>query len=508
MLASLMYLVLLGTLVRAQGLNSVGARGEQAGGDKASGLLVNVRECGARGDGVVNDSAAFREAARRITQAGGGTLSIPPGVYIVGEQTHEPGQYPYYRAQQIFVVEGLKDVTVEGHGATLRAAPGLRFGSFDKDTGEPFVPAAGGFYDRNYAVGAYSGMLKFLNCDQVAIRNLELDGNSGALVLGGRWGDVGRQVGATGIHLYGNRNVVVENVHTHHHGLDGIMIGQPGLKVTDPPTPHLLRRVVSEYNARQGLSWVGGRGLAAVDSLFNHTGRGAFSSAPAAGLDIEGEDAVCRDGSFVRCEFVNNVGCGVVSDAGDGGYARFEDCTLWGTTTWSVWSKKPGLLFEDCRIYGTAVHGYGSADPELATRFVRCQFEDKEYVTNGVFRSNGGLVESIGGDNILFDGCTFKANQTRSLWIDGTGSREILRNCTVLHRAVRPNRGFQSLVRGARMENVRFMESFPPEHTNAYTLEMWSIDVGTNVFVSGPACKWGSWSWGATGMISQAKSAP
>ena len=102
---------------------------------------VDVKQdCGARGDGKANDSAAFREAAVRLQKAGGGTLVIPKGTYIVGEQTHDAGQYPYYKMGLIFEVRSLKGLLIEGNGATLRLAPGLRYGSFDKDMGEPFTP--------------------------------------------------------------------------------------------------------------------------------------------------------------------------------------------------------------------------------------------------------------------------------------------------------------------------------------------------------------------------------
>jgi hypothetical protein len=492
---------LVGTAGLSCGTGVADTRPDWAARIKPKGPVVNVRECGARGDGVANDSAAFREAARRITQGGGGTLVIPRGVYVVGEQVHEPGAYPYYKPQPIFALQGLDGVAVEGNDATLRAAPGLRFGSFDKDTGAPYVHTNGYFVDYRYAASAYWGMLGFRDCTNVAIRNLELDGNSTNLVLGGSYGDTGRQLAAYGLYLYGNRDVLVENVRTHHHGLDGIIVGYQGLGTNDPPTPHLLRRVVSEYNARQGLSWVGGRGLTVVDSKFNHTGRGGFCSAPGAGLDIEAEESVCRDGLFVNCEFANNVGCGVVADSGDGGYTRFIDCTMWGTTAWSVWVGKPGVSFEDCRIYGSAVHGYGATNAALATRYVRCRFEDKEYGTNGVYRSGGGLVESCGGDNILFDGCAFMANRTRSFWIDGTETREILRNCVVKHRAVRSSRDFQALIRGAVLENVRFEEDFLAGHSNRYFIAAGNVSVGDNVSVAGPYCKWANWSWGTTGVV-------
>ena len=464
---------------------------------RISGPTLDLKQLGARGDGLHNDSAAFRAAAEQIQRAGGGRLIIPPGVYVVGEQVHEDGKFPYYRAQPIFSVKNVDGLVIEGRGATLRLAPGLRFGSFDKLTGQPFHPKPGGFTDPAYAARVGS-MLQIHRSRNVVIRNLELDGNSGSLILGGYFGDVGRQLHAFGIELYNNSNVAVENVYTHHHGLDGILIGWHGLKEADPPTPHTLINVVSEYNARQGLSWVGGRGLRAYRCMFNHTGRGAFSSAPGAGLDIEAEESICRDGYFEDCEFVNNIGCAMVADSGDGGYTRFVRCTFWGVSTWSTWSAKPGLLYEDCKIYGSAVHGFGSTNAALATRYLRCHFEDKDYGTNGVYRSAALIECASRGDNITYENCTVIAHKTRSFWFDSSNGRKVVRGCRIIHRYQPADGDFVALFRGAHIEHTRFEEDYPPETTARYRIEAQRVTLGPSVVVTGPCVRWG----GRTGLIS------
>jgi hypothetical protein len=464
---------------------------------RVTGPTLDLKKLGARGDGAHNDSAAFRAAADIIQKAGRGHLVIPPGTYVVGEQIHEDGRFPYYKAQPIFSVKNVDGLVIEGRDAIIRLASGLRFGSFDKLTGEPIQPKPGGFTDRAYAAAAGS-MLAIRGSQNIQIRNLELDGNSGAFILGGYWGDKGRQLHAYGIELYNNSDVAVENVHTHHHGLDGILVGWSGLKEGDPPTPHLLFNVVSEYNARQGLSWVGGRGLCAFRCKFNHTARGAFGSAPCAGLDIEAEGSVCRDGYFEDCEFLNNGGCAMVADSGDGGYTRFVRCTFWGVSNWSTWSQKPGLVYEDCNIYGSAVHGYGSTNAALATRYVRCQFEDKDYVTNGVYRSAAVIECSSRGDNITYEDCTVTANKTRSFWFGSGNGRKSVRGCRVLHRNERANGDFVALFRGAHIENTRFEEDYPPNTSARYRIEAQNVTVGANVLVTGPCVRWG----GCTGVVS------
>ncbi len=478
-------------------LGGVTAWGEEAAAPR--GFSVNVRDHGAKGDGRTDDTTAFQQAAAALQKAGGGTLVIPTGIYLVGRQHHVDGQYPYYQHEPIVELHDLAGVHIRGmRGTILRTPAGLRYGSFDKDTGAALSPPPS-FVDRQ-SCAQVGSMIALANCRDVVIEDLELDGNAEHLILGGSWGDTGRQLLAYGIWLYNNRDVVVRRVHTHHHGLDGIAIGWSGLKDTDPSTPHELEAVVSEYNGRQGLSWVGGRGLTARNCKFNHTGRGSFASAPSAGLDIEAEDSVCRDGLFIDCEFINNRGCAMAADSGDGGYSRFVNCTFWGTTAWSVWAAKPGLAFEHCQIFGSIVHGRGHDNPELATRYTDCTFEDREWPGGGVYRSAAVVMQQ--GKNVTFERCTIIANQTRALYIDTSADRELLRDCVIIHRwAQAPDRDFQSLLRGSRLENVTFIEDFPAENKHQYFIAGENVSIGPNVVVAGPQVKMWNWSWGQTGTI-------
>ncbi|ASV76824.1 hypothetical protein THTE_4223 [Thermogutta terrifontis] len=442
-------------------------------------------------------------------RSGGGTLVIPPGTYRVGKQEHVPGEYPYYRPAKIFTVKGLKYLRIEGNRATLRLAPGLRFGSFDKDNGEPYQPTKMPFVDPKYAASV-GFMLHIVECDNVIIQDLELDGNLGELIIGGQFGDTGRQLPACGIFLQNNKNATIERVHSHHHALDGIMIGWYGLKEQDPASPHTLTDCVFEYNGRQGLSWIGGRGLTARRCKFNHTGKAEnngkpFVSAPGAGLDIEAEESICRDGYFEDCEFVNNAGCGMVADSGDGGYSRFVRCLFWGVTNWSAWNAKPGLVFEDCTFHGSSVHAFGSDDPALATRWIRCTFEDKPWQGQGPY---GGFLAEMNGNlkNVTFESCVFRANQRRSIWCSGGGFRFV--DCEFIHRfAELPAGQFQALLREGEIVGCHFKEEFP-EGTDA----RWPILVdGSRVVghekptvVDGPHVRWGS-PQGPVGVIPPSK---
>lgn len=481
---------------------AVGAQPQSAHSPSSSSAAVThpgidlKKDCGAKGDGTTNDTAAFQKAARLIQEAGGGTLVVPKATYIVGQQTHESGKYPYYRHEPVFQVHKLNRLLIEGNGAVIRVASGLRYGSFHKETSTAYHPPKMPFYDRDCwtAVGSLFAVTGSRN---VEIRDIELDGNLSHLIVGGDWGDTGRQIEACGLRLYNNTDVRLDRVYSHHHALDGVMIGWAGLTEGDPATPHTLTDCTFEYNGRQGLSWVGGRGVKAYRCKFNHTTRGInngapLASAPGAGLDIEAEESVCRDGYFEDCEFVNNGGCGMVADSGDGGYTEFLRCTFWGTTSWSAWSNKPGLRYEDCNFYGSVVHAVGSANAELATRWTRCTFEDKPWI-NGK-RPYGNFLAEINGDleNVLFDACKFTANTRKSIWCSGAGVK--FSDCTITHKASSLGAGdFQCLIRGSNLVGCHFKEQLPPEASSSWYI----ITDGTRVLdgkattVDGPRVRWG-----------------
>ena len=292
-------------IVALVGVYAVSAQSPIAQAATVTYPAIDLEGLRAKGDGTVNDTAAFQKAAELIQKASGGTLVIPKATYIVGRQAHVEGKKPYYQPQRIFAVDRVNFLLIEGNGATLRFAPGLRYGSFDPKTGEVYNPPKMPFIDHSYIASAVP-MFKITGSRHVTIRDLELDGNSPCLILGGAWGDTGRQLGGDGVVLYGNTDVQVSKVNSHHHPRDGIMIGWTGLKESDPATPHTLTNCAFEYNGRQGLSWVGGRNLKAYRCKFNHTGRAlvggaVLHSAPTAGMDIEAEESVCRDGYLEDC---------------------------------------------------------------------------------------------------------------------------------------------------------------------------------------------------------------
>ncbi|HEU0249897.1 MAG TPA: glycosyl hydrolase family 28-related protein, partial [Solirubrobacteraceae bacterium] len=188
--------------------------------------VVSVRDLGARGDGETNDTRAFQLASAAIVAAGGGTLRIPPGVYVIGRQvaatTAEAGFA--YRAESVIDIRGCRrPVVIDGRGAVLRCAAGLRLGAFDARTGRPHQPRVMPFIDPTYRADIYYGALHFERNRSVRVTGVEVDGNIDAIALGGEYGDRGYQVSHDGLVAIANGEILVDGAYFHHHGRDGIM---------------------------------------------------------------------------------------------------------------------------------------------------------------------------------------------------------------------------------------------------------------------------------------------
>lgn len=432
---------------------------------------VTPEEFGAKGDGVSDDTSAFQQAAKELTNAGGGTLQLKPkSVYRVGRQVAQKGVHPYWKTEPILAFTGVKSLVIDGQGSTIKILSGLRVGCFDKDTGEkasPPVPVKS--WDEQTELG---GMIDLKNCDGVTVKNLTLDGNQEYAIYGGPNRTWGLEVWAVGIRSVESKNVTITDVICTEHCLDGIYISQDftaKFNEDSGATPHRLERVRCTRNARQGVSWGGGRGLTCVDCEFSHNGRGRHRVGPQAGIDIECEAGSCLDGVFERCRFENNTGPGVLLH-GTGYPSKirgmtFSKCRMWGSTSLSISvMDAKGVVFDDCDITGTAAWGYGSKQTEEATKYVKCRFEDAERSEYPTCRELGCLVFAR-GDNILFENCQFKARRVMAVSTDNapkTSDRELFRDCEfLLAPPTKPEETLRSVFYGSKLERCRFRLTDP-----------------------------------------------
>lgn len=160
----------------------------------------------------------------------------------------------------------------------------------------------------------------------------------------------------------------------------------------------------------------------------------------------------------------------------------------------------------NCKIYGGAVHSFGSLDPNLATSWTGCTFEDKPYTDGKVYRA-GFLVtvDTADGQNILFDACTLIANACKSIWFATPSDKPgYFANCTFVHKnANLIDHDFQALLGGITLSGCRFKEEFPKDTTKNWYIqaEGFTIAAAPPTVVDGPHVKWLGWSKGATGIL-------
>lgn len=415
---------------------------------------------GAKGDGATNDTLAFRLMSEAVSAAGGGTIALRPVTYLVGLQHHDPASpegYAYLPSPIIELKGCVAPIRIEGNGARLRCAPGLRFGVFD--------PVTGARVDRKMPNTRAEGRASPYHCmlwiegnhAGVTIEQLELDGNAAAAVIGGQWGDTGWQIPATGIYLLDNAgSTLIRDVHSHHHLQDGLMVSAKPARAGET---RRFERVRADYNARNGCSVIGGDGWIFADCRFTDQGRSVIWSMPGVGVDLEAERGPIRDVAFTRCTFANNVCPGFAADTGDTAGARFADCVFVGTTAWAAWPNKPYFTFERCLFVGAIVRAFPSDDPRQASHFRRCLFtDDPRRSPTGKVYAPGPIADLGGGSkNVRFDGCSFVVSHGAALPFS---SDAIYAGCTM--RQVGGNQGYPRgtyLGHGSIIGNVDLAQS-------------------------------------------------
>jgi Pectate lyase superfamily protein len=80
----------------------------------ANGYGINVKDYGAKGDGITDDTGAIQGAINKLEASGGGTLNVPAGTYLLN--SYQPSVHPWF----------FYNIRV-GSNVLIAGAPGAKF---------------------------------------------------------------------------------------------------------------------------------------------------------------------------------------------------------------------------------------------------------------------------------------------------------------------------------------------------------------------------------------------
>lgn len=223
-----------------------------------AGPVFDVKKFGASGDGKTDDTAAIQRAIDQAVAAGGGTVTVPAGVYLVNPVAHANvgirlGSHVTLAFRRGAILKAIANssgnyalISVEGtQDATIKG--GLLLGDRDSHTGTT------GEWGNGVQINGGSSNIKIIG---TVVRNC--------------WGD--------GFYISVARNV-------------------------------LLSGITSERNRRQGLSIIGGDHINVVRSTFRGTG----GTRPELGIDIEpNRGSVVNHVYIALCNVTDNAGGGIL----------------------------------------------------------------------------------------------------------------------------------------------------------------------------------------------------
>jgi polygalacturonase len=226
----------------------------------ASGPTIDVRDKGARGDGMHDDTAAF-QAAIDALPASGGTVIVPDGRYMI---------------------DAARSINLRSN-TRLQMTPAATLGAIANDL------------ERSHVI-------KVWRADNVQIVGGRVVGErAGHRGTTGEWG--------YGINIQASNNVSVVGTHISDCWGDGIWIGGLGKRANVTVSTNVtLDQVVSTNNRRQGLSIGPVRDVRVIRSTFSNTN----GTKPQAGIDIEPQgQGPARDITFSDCTITGNQGSGL-----------------------------------------------------------------------------------------------------------------------------------------------------------------------------------------------------
>lgn len=387
-------------------------------GPKGDGYAIDVKDYGAKGDGVTDDTASIQKAYDYAHEIGGGIVFFLPGTYIttgnvyysntvtegsgIGITTlklkdNTPGVSVLNSGDAVenvafinFSIDGNRDnQTIYGHGIRNGTVGGITNGYF----GNLYVKNAGA-----YGIGLQKGTYKNVRFENITVENSGLDGI-----------DLKNESN-------NNDNIFYSKITILNHGLDPTQTGQAGLDCRGPVimSDIIVRGVATD---RVGIRFRDNgpeTGLGGFkSSLTNFSVYGDGAGTASIGVDVVNSDIRVSNG------YVESTSYGVVVEVSSPNVQMSNvEVKSVGVNGFQVSS--PNVTMDNCSVYSAAAYGVRAQANNLIMR--GCIVNS--CTLQGV-RLNVGLTGILLADNILTgntlgairdDGATYSAHNNAG-WV-------------------------------------------------------------------------------------------
>lgn len=330
---------------------------------------VSVKDFGAVGDGVADDTVALQNAFAAHNQ-----LFFPEGTYLV-----DAAGYPTKRA--ILYSTGVNNIVLSGYGATIKFK--------DTSTG----PAGLNF-------------IEIVNATNALIEGLTLDGNR-----------QNQSYGYHGIAFFGGKNLTVRDVYIKNMYYDGVYVRASTVSNSDTYPEHVLMdNVVCDACGRNGTSVIGANGITIQNSIFKNT-----VGDPGAGIDVEPN---VSDIYGVKNLIIDN--CVIVQNDGRGLVITGNAPANPGETPFCINAKLTNIYAgknseaQDAGIGGSDISVFYAREV-IIDGYSNTVGETTNPMDSGLINI-GSTTERISLNNLYFRNCVFPTTSKQLVYIDSSNN--------------------------------------------------------------------------------------
>ena len=373
-------------------------------------IVLDVTDAafGATANDQTDDTAAIQKAIDTAGNAGGGTVVIPSGTYLINAVAHKTS---WGSGSSGLLMRD--NVTVQMQPDTVLQAMTNDYKGYSIFTFNQVKNAklSGGTLigDRHTHI-VHPGdvtVSRTIQDPDGTVRTIVEDSPVSDEANPGEWGH--------GVDIVSSQHIVVENVVAKDFWGDGFSITDSNLQPKTRTQDIVLNNVVADGNRRQGLSILDGEKIKVLHSEFKNTG----GTLPGAGLDVEPEDGESvHDLEVAYTKFSGNANAAVLflSEAGRSEsitQVNFHHNTITG-------DNQGGGLYADGLSDSTIADNTIEHNSRYAVQLLPASSGNT--VSNNKLTQNDGRIISLGDNRLTGDARDFagyEANQPGSVSING-----------------------------------------------------------------------------------------